>query len=230
LDMVKKPGLELGAGVHVEKRPGWINADLYPGPNIHVVMNATDPWPFDDNSLGMVNCSHVIEHLPNLDTFMNEAWRVLDEPPGQLRISNLHLRLPHGPSEDGFGDITHVRHYTVTSWNAFSPHNLDSSHNPQHQDRRLWSVYGVGRRINRNLNWLCKPVIKQLGRKIIPFLWGGFTEMIVDMSPIKSPERLAWWQTQPESRQISVYSWMYDFEYYGKPKPETFERNTKIIY
>ena len=72
------------------------------------------PWPFEDNSVDEINCSHYIEHIPHdiknekddrdgLIQFMDEVYRIL-KPDGKITII-----APYYKNERAFGDPTHVR-------------------------------------------------------------------------------------------------------------------------
>ena len=53
------PYLNVGAGT-APKGLGKINADLYPGPNIDLVFDATKPWPLQDQSIGVIQSLSLI--------------------------------------------------------------------------------------------------------------------------------------------------------------------------
>lgn len=88
--------LHLGCGAHI--LPGWLNADLItsgsapPGvwDRIHdiFIMDATEPFPFDDGRLRFVFCEDFIEHFSQQDGLgiVAECCRVLS-PGGVFRIS-----------------------------------------------------------------------------------------------------------------------------------------------
>ena len=87
--------------------------------NVDVVhdLNVT-PWPFEDNEFQSISAVHVIEHLQDLLSFMDECWRVLS--PG----GTLYLETPHAGMDVGLthSDPTHIRCYTLHTFiNYFSP-------------------------------------------------------------------------------------------------------------
>jgi len=69
---------------------GWINADCVSRPPDQVpdvLMNALEPWPWDDGSAEMVVMHHVLEHFGCGESTpaIQEAWRVL-QPGGSLLV------------------------------------------------------------------------------------------------------------------------------------------------
>lgn len=212
--------LELGAGLRAQRREGRLNCDMLPGPNIDCVFDLMKPWPFDDNSIDAIHANHVIEHLPDIYFFMQEVHRVTKEP--VIPRSTLFLRLPYGPSEAGVGDLTHVTQLTTTSFACFWPGYTEVSNNPQHIEKSTaFAIDWVGLRVNPNLRHWCKPLIRKIGLRIIPYLWNGFVEMTVQAQVLKTPERHAWYKRQPNYHIIPVSYIMWEDEYKGlDPLPE----------
>lgn len=118
--------LNLGCGKH--PIPGWFNIDQTP-PDEYVGMfwiaDLDDPtlelpWgdsPQPEEGFVGVYASHVIEHLRNPLTMMQEVWRVCE--PGAVAV----FKTPYGSSDDAWENQTHVRPYYVGSWGFFGqPH------------------------------------------------------------------------------------------------------------
>jgi hypothetical protein len=122
--------LEVGAGSKQTRIPGRLNCDLYPGPNIDMVFDLTKQWPMKDGSVKAIHANHVLEHLRDPEPFFDEAWRVTAEP--TILGPTMFLRLPYGPSEQGIGDVTHVKMFGPTSFACFWPDWIESSHNLQY--------------------------------------------------------------------------------------------------
>lgn len=116
--MADKKILNLGCGrTNIE---GMVNVDLdAPGHHPDVVFdlnNATfDQWmyAFPDMADG-AQLIHVLEHIPNHLTMMENLWHVL--VPGGL----VHVRCPHGASDDAWEDPTHVRPFFPNSFAYYS--------------------------------------------------------------------------------------------------------------
>lgn len=68
------------------------------------------PWPFKDNSVDEIFCSHFLEHIPHIDSyhdglflFMDECWRILKPGAGARFI------VPYYSSVRAIQDPTHHR-------------------------------------------------------------------------------------------------------------------------
>jgi predicted SAM-dependent methyltransferase len=82
--------LHLGSGgVHI---PGWVNIDL-DSPSADMLLNLTNPLPFDDCSVSHIFNEHFIEHLTRSEAvnLLVECKRVLAIN-GVIRISTPNLR------------------------------------------------------------------------------------------------------------------------------------------
>lgn len=111
--------LVLGSGPHWPKAEGDHFVDIRPFENVDTVhdLNVT-PWPFDDNSADHISAMHVVEHLKDLVSFMNECHRIL-KPGGYLYLETPHVGRD---LELEFAGPTHIRCYTLYSFrNYFSP-------------------------------------------------------------------------------------------------------------
>lgn len=93
--------LDLGCGKN--KLAGYEGVDVRDFPGVDHVCDLRDPWPWANESVEAVHCSHFLEHLEGLDRahFMNELWRVLI-PGGKATIIT-----PHWASSRAYGDLTH---------------------------------------------------------------------------------------------------------------------------
>jgi ubiquinone/menaquinone biosynthesis C-methylase UbiE len=105
--------LNLGCGRHIKE--GWVNVDCVEQPGVDVVVNFDESkMPFEDNSVEEFLASHLIEHLSNPLSFMQELHRIAK--PEATAI----IRCPYGSSDDAFTDPTHVRPYFLGSFGYFS--------------------------------------------------------------------------------------------------------------
>jgi hypothetical protein len=94
--------LDLGAGRNPQ--PGFTSVDLF-APGVDVKCDLTKfPWPWKDESVDEIYCSHFLEHIDRTIRwrFMEECWRIL-KPESVMRII-----VPSWKSERSLGDMTHI--------------------------------------------------------------------------------------------------------------------------
>lgn len=142
--MINELKLDLACGKN--KREGYVGLDIAKIDQVdHVVDLQIFPWPIESESAEEVNCSHYIEHIKHdnvaldlkllLDQcdsfedfkekvnnpdflapqdgfikFINEVYRIL-KPGGKV-----HMVAPYYTSMRAFGDPTHVRHISDSSF------------------------------------------------------------------------------------------------------------------
>ena len=118
------------------KKEGYIGVDIVETANTDVVHNLNQyPWPFEDNSVDEIHCSHYIEHVPHdidnedgrdgLIQFMDELYRILK--PGAIA----NILAPYYKNERAFGDPTHRRYigdWSFLYWNKDWRDNNNLSH------------------------------------------------------------------------------------------------------
>lgn len=105
-DLNGKLKVDVGGGLN--PRPGYITMDIRETADIQADLNG--PWPLEDNSVGVLNLSHVIEHLHDKQHTMKEIHRVLHH--GGWAFIDV-------PSTDGRGawmDPTHVSFWNQNSF------------------------------------------------------------------------------------------------------------------
>lgn len=102
-----KVRLNLGCGKTTME--GFVGMDRRKFPGVDIVHDINDyPWPFADESVEEIHCSHVLEHFdhnrhnPERVRIMNEMYRIL-VPGGKATIIT-----PHWASNRAYGDFTHA--------------------------------------------------------------------------------------------------------------------------
>jgi len=111
----KKTLLNLGCGSAAGKIPGVVNVDIQPFPNVDVVCDLNELWPFEDSSVDGVLACNIVEHLPNKVHVMNEAWRVLKD--GGI----LTVLVPDATRSGwAFADPTHVSYWSLEGFWFFT--------------------------------------------------------------------------------------------------------------
>jgi hypothetical protein len=109
-----KRKLDLACGENCAEGYEGVDEAALPGV-VHVVDLFKFPWPFDDNSVAEIRCSHFIEHVPcdyvtvngkrkdALFAFFDECYRILI--PG----GHMHVLCPAARNDRAFQDPTHRR-------------------------------------------------------------------------------------------------------------------------
>lgn len=93
--------LDLGAGKN--KKPGFVGVDCREFEGVDVVADLRLPWPWPDESVEEVHCSHFVEHLKAEERihFVNELYRVMQKG------AKAQIIVPHWASNRAYGDLTH---------------------------------------------------------------------------------------------------------------------------
>lgn len=109
------PGLRLDLACGERKADGFLGVDEVQLPGVDFVVNLDAyVWPWKDDSVIEIRCSHYIEHTRDLKMFMEEAWRVLKS--GGL----LTFIAPYYSSIRAWQDYTHVRPISEMTFYYFS--------------------------------------------------------------------------------------------------------------
>ena len=93
--------LDLGCGKN--KKPGFRGVDSRPFDGVDEVADLRQKWPWADESVSEVHCSHFLEHLTARERihFANELHRVL------VKGGKATIITPHWASCRAYGDLTH---------------------------------------------------------------------------------------------------------------------------
>jgi SAM-dependent methyltransferase len=127
--------LRLDIGCGKNKKDGYTGVDQFAIPGVDVVTDLRQPFPWTDNAVDEVHCSHFIEHLqaPDRVRFMNELYRVMK--PG----AKATLVAPHWCSNRAYGDMTHCWppvaemwfYYLSAKWREEQVPHTDQRWNPE---------------------------------------------------------------------------------------------------
>jgi hypothetical protein len=160
--------LNIGCGRNI--LDGYLNLDSVNGPGVELVADiekdSLAPYGLRDGCATEILLSHVIEHLRDPLTAMQEMWR-LAAPECVLTI-----RCPYGSSDDAFEDPTHHRQYFINSFAYFS------------QPAYWRADYGY------RGDWSCKEIVlctidKRVTMEHAMSMRNVVTEMIVTLTPVK---------------------------------------------
>jgi predicted SAM-dependent methyltransferase len=84
--------LQLGAGANAPD--GWLSTDIAPLTDSVVQLDATKPFPLDDDTFDYVHCEHMIEHITWQEgLFMLRECRRVLKPGGIVRIATPDLEV-----------------------------------------------------------------------------------------------------------------------------------------
>lgn len=112
--MVPVGGLGLDLGCGPKKRHGFVGLDRWAGPAVDVVCDFEEAsLPFADETFVIVHANHVLEHVRRLEELLAEVARVL-RPGGVFQVG-----VPYAGSLRAFQDPTHVRYFTLKSFEYF---------------------------------------------------------------------------------------------------------------
>jgi SAM-dependent methyltransferase len=104
--------LNLGCGADIRK--GYVNLDFVNQPGVDVVYDMNKfPWPFKDNEFDEVYCSHVLEHVDNLEKVMKEIKRIC------RNSARIIIRTPHFSCGVSYRDPTHKRMFSYFTFDYF---------------------------------------------------------------------------------------------------------------
>lgn len=130
----KEAPLRLDLGCGPNAREGFLGVDRIDFKKGNMVADLREKWPWADNSVDEVHCSHFVEHLAARERihFCNELYRVLK--PG----AKASIIVPHWNSSRAYGDMTHQWppvsefwfYYLSKEWRAQNAPHDDIAHNP----------------------------------------------------------------------------------------------------
>jgi len=155
------------------------------------------PWPIEDNSVELINCSHYMEHIPHLDikgilkqsdsfeefksnvikskdgfiNFINELDRIL-KVGGKATIT-----VPHYMSVRAFGDPTHTRYIGDFSFLYLNKERRDSN-KLDHYNITCDFDMKLSYHIDNELTLKSQEVRDEAFRKD----WNAINDLIVEMT------------------------------------------------
>ncbi len=152
--------INFGCGEH--KLPGFIGVDKVKTKAADVIhdMNCM-PYPFADDSVDEILMSHILEHLPDTISVMEEIWRI------SKNNARITIIVPYYNSVGAFQDPTHVRFFTERTFDYFS---LDND-----SEFSKWNYYSKARFKIISVNPVQKKILSFLPRRIQWFLAHHFS-------------------------------------------------------
>lgn len=136
-------------GGRIDCPEGYESVDLS---DADIICDLNGTWHFEDNSIGVIRASHVLEHLENPIHAMNEAYRVLAG--GGFFFIDV-------PSTDGRGAFQDPTHRT-TFWNENSFfYYTRKSHAKYIQGKHLNPEYKGRFQMSRIVTWFPNEFMRQ---------------------------------------------------------------------
>ena len=118
--------MKLLLGCGLTKTEGYVRVDYDPKvkPDVLIDLESGKKWPWDDNSVDEIKADNLLEHIKNIDHFMEQAYRVL-KPDGLL-----HILVPHFMNYQAYYDPDHIRYFAPQSFIYWSRDTTGSDGRP----------------------------------------------------------------------------------------------------
>jgi SAM-dependent methyltransferase len=150
------PALRLDLGCGPNPKEGFRGVDSLKFDRVDVVTDLRKEWPWPDNSVTEVHCSHTLEHFERRERvhFMNELYRVLkpgkNGPDGKVIEGFATIVVPHWSSNRAYGDMTHCWppvsemffYYLSREWRQVNCPHDDIAHNPEGYSCHFGAIWG----------------------------------------------------------------------------------------
>jgi len=99
--------LKVDIGGGIDGKPGYLTIDQEGG---QITADLNDGIPLPDNSVGVLNASHILEHLHDKTKIMSEIYRVLADGGWAM------IDVPSTDGRGAFQDPTHVSYWNQNSF------------------------------------------------------------------------------------------------------------------
>lgn len=109
--------LRLNLGCCDRRIDGYLGIDRVAGPAVDRVVDLSQPWPFENDSVSEILAHDVIEHLPDKILSMNEIHRVL------VMGGRVDIVVPTTDGRGAWQDPTHVSFWNRNSFWYFERGN-----------------------------------------------------------------------------------------------------------
>ncbi len=107
--------LHLGCGNNHKK--GYINCDISKEVNPDQIVDLEKRLPFKNNFVEEIIINHTLEHINNFIQLMEEFYRICKSG------AKIKIRVPYFAYPGAFQDPTHVRFFTLKTFNYFKKEN-----------------------------------------------------------------------------------------------------------
>jgi SAM-dependent methyltransferase len=152
-------GLRLNIGSGNDKRAGYVSIDNSKLVNPDLVINLEDENClefFRDNSVDEIICNHVLEHIHNFTPLVKELRRVCKPN------AKIYIRCPFYSSWGQWNDPTHVRFFSLYTFDYFNPSNYSHECGVAENGKPMFDIktefnFAIGRL--SFLNFIMNPLI-----------------------------------------------------------------------
>lgn len=180
LQVIESLQLKLDLGCGKGKQAGFLGVDRRPFEGVDIVHDLlVMPWPWENDSVSEVYCSHFLEHLdhnrrnPERVRFMNELYRILT-PGGKATIIT-----PHWASNRAYGDFTHADkpvsemfwYYLNREWRKQNAPDNDIEWNPDGYSCDFAATWG----------YTVRPDLQTRAQDYVTFALANYKESVLDM-------------------------------------------------
>jgi len=172
-----KNQLNFGCGEKIYS--GYTNVDKIELPGVDLVWDLEKtPLPFKSDSVSLIKCEHILEHVSNFLPLVEEMWRICKPK------AIIHVYAPYFRYEAAYRDPTHVRFFTEHSFDYFK-NGVKFSH----YSKARFNIKKIEFRNHffsdvRNLH---KKIIKYIPFKkfLNIFFWNIYSEIYYELEVVK---------------------------------------------
>lgn len=167
--------LDVGCGKN--KTPGAIGIDINPRTDADVIHDlGVMPYPFPDDEFDEVISWHVVEHVPDVMTFIAELYRITKDG-GVIRLATPHYSNPDWPT-----DPTHRNQFNSYSFQCFDPSRrlFDFYTEVELKPMRthvslanLWRAFGLEYVVNLDQRWPALRFTRKFWEHYLSFICRG---------------------------------------------------------
>jgi len=137
----------LGCGPDI--REGWVNVDRTGLAGLTVQADlAHAPYPFKDSVFDYLDARHVLEHLPNVVSTVEEIHRICKPR------AAVYVEVPYWNSDDAHTDPTHIHFFGDRSFDYFTEGRMCSGFN--YYSGARFTIERIDYKLNesRYLSWI----------------------------------------------------------------------------
>lgn len=109
-----RPTLRVDLGCGDRKPPGFVGVDIAPGPDVDIVCDLNDRFPFETGTVDYLRAHDLVQQLPDRIRTMNEIWRVCRDG------ATVDIRVPSTDGRGAFQDPSHVSFWNANSFFYYS--------------------------------------------------------------------------------------------------------------